>query len=217
MPPALDRLFGLLCGQDPARSWVFAGEAFPLCARCAGIYAGLALATVLLVALRPRPTRAFLGAHGLCLLQIAPMGLGLVPQGPALRAASGHAFALGLAAFLLAGWLERRAPAGARARSRAYACAAALSLAATPALAWASGRVGAWALAALSLAGLGALCGLAGLQAVRLAASIAARRSRKLWTSSCPSAMRTAYAWDADRARSRSDGPGRPPRLQSSP
>lgn len=50
------RLGGLICHQRPERSFAIAGAQLPVCARCAGIYAGAAV-TVLAAATWPRRRR----------------------------------------------------------------------------------------------------------------------------------------------------------------
>ncbi len=101
LPAFADALFGLLCGRNPDHSLVVGGDQFPLCQRCAGIYAGAALAVVLDLVLRPRPGRIFLALQSLFIIQIAPLGLGLIPGGPFLRTLSGCLFGLGLGSLLL--------------------------------------------------------------------------------------------------------------------
>src|SRR5262245_18539617 len=92
----IEAVSGLLCGRNPDHSWMAGGQQFPLCQRCAGIYAGAALAVVLDLLLRPRRGGFFIALHALAIAQIAPLGLGLIPGGPFLRVLSGWLFGLGL-------------------------------------------------------------------------------------------------------------------------
>ena len=165
----LDQAFALVCGQNPAHTWSSGGIALPLCQRCTGLYAGAALGFVLHLALRPGPTPRFLRIHGAFLLQMAPVGFGLVPQGPWLKAASAAAFALGLVAFL---WLPLgsagpRDPGKGPAPAAIHFVSAALGIAAILGFAWAgltyasAGPAVASALSATGAAGLLALVGLA--------------------------------------------------------
>jgi len=102
MLATITRLFAHLCGQKPDHTWTLGGWSLPCCQRCTGLYAGAAIAALLLVWLRPRLSGRFLGAHGACLLFLAPLGLHWVPEGPLLRTLSGVLFGFGVAAFL---WL----------------------------------------------------------------------------------------------------------------
>jgi uncharacterized membrane protein len=56
------RLGGVVCHQDPARSFTFAGIPIPVCARCTGLYAGAvlgALAALPWASRRRRSTLSF--------------------------------------------------------------------------------------------------------------------------------------------------------------
>ena len=99
---AVRTLFSLICHQDPARSFLIAGQPMALCSRCSGIYAGfLAGCLALLVArlagrggrLSSPPSRWVL------LASIVPSALeavaeltGLVTDGALLRALTGSLF-----------------------------------------------------------------------------------------------------------------------------
>jgi uncharacterized membrane protein len=159
----LDALFSLVCHQDPARTWWPGGVALPFCERCAGLYAGAALALVLLGALRPRATGRFLRVHGLLLLAMAPLGFHLVPHGPVLRTLSGCAFGFGLAAFLLVGAGALRGEAGISGRWAAllYTAGGAASAAAVLLLAMSGWAPASAILAVAGAAGLLALAVLA--------------------------------------------------------
>ena len=93
-----DRLFSLVCGQEHV--WSLAGEPLPFCQRCTGLYVGGALAVVLLLLFRPRPTPNVLWAHGLLLLLMIPFGFNWIEQGPTVRMLTGQLFALGLVDYL---------------------------------------------------------------------------------------------------------------------
>lgn len=170
MSVLLRDLFSLLCGQNPGHTWSFAGDLFPVCQRCAGIYAGAAIAAMLLLGFRPRPTRVFLWIHALAILQIVPMGLGLFSQGPALRAVSGEVFALGLVGLL-------RLPCTAHRPRRLehsyprwglYPASAMASLAMVPALGASGAAVAGSLLAILAVAGLASLVLLAAADLVSI-------------------------------------------------
>jgi uncharacterized membrane protein len=85
------RWFAVQCQRDPARSLAFAGEALPVCARCAGIYLGFGLGAL---ALRPQLTPAalrvwVLSGGALMLLDVLSEALGLRPAWAPLRLATG--------------------------------------------------------------------------------------------------------------------------------
>ena len=64
----LDQLFVVVCHRLPARTLTLAGEAMPVCSRCGGIFAGLALAGMLAY-----PRISLRGSRGLLLLAGALM------------------------------------------------------------------------------------------------------------------------------------------------
>jgi len=43
MQESVERLFSLVCHQNPARCFVMGGEALPFCHRCAGVYTGIVM------------------------------------------------------------------------------------------------------------------------------------------------------------------------------
>ncbi|MFK7991098.1 MAG: DUF2085 domain-containing protein [Sandaracinaceae bacterium] len=51
------QLFGAMCHQIEARSFVWRGETMPVCHRCTGIYVGIPLGALAALALAPDPTR----------------------------------------------------------------------------------------------------------------------------------------------------------------
>jgi uncharacterized membrane protein len=96
--PVPDRLFSLVCGREHV--WTLAGEPLPFCQRCTGLYVGGALAVLLLLLFRPRPTPNVLWVHGLLLLLMVPFGFNWIEQGPTVRMLTGQLFALGLVYYL---------------------------------------------------------------------------------------------------------------------
>jgi len=89
MHETLAQWFLPLCGQYAPHVWTPGGVALPCCQRCTGLYAGVFAALVLWAFSRPGPGRAGLAIHALMLLQMIPLGLHWVPQGPVLRCWSG--------------------------------------------------------------------------------------------------------------------------------
>jgi uncharacterized membrane protein len=158
----LSAVFGLVCGQEPAHTWAPGGMLLPFCQRCAGFYGGAAVALVLHLALRIRPTARFLQVHGGFLLLMIPLGYHWVPQDALVRTMSGVLFGAGVVSFL---WLLPGPHAGGtrvldRRGTALYAVGVAMALMIIPAGgAW--GGVLAWrllvALASVGLAGLAAL------------------------------------------------------------
>lgn len=107
----LDLLFLPMCHRLPERTLSLAGVVMPLCSRCAGIFAGLALGSLLQ---RPRVEiarwRLFVAAAGaLMLLDVVTQDLGLHPVWHATRIASGLLFGYAIAAACL---LAMRSAAG---------------------------------------------------------------------------------------------------------
>ena len=98
----LDLLFFPMCHRIPARTLYFADVPMPLCSRCAGIFAGLALGALLL---RPRLHLArwrvlVAVASALMLLDVVTQDLGMHPLWHVTRVATGLLFgyAIGAAA-----------------------------------------------------------------------------------------------------------------------
>jgi uncharacterized membrane protein len=99
----LDLFFLPMCHRLPERTLSLAGVSMPLCSRCAGIFAGLALGSLLL---RPRVEiarwRLLVAAAGaLMLLDVVTQDLGLHPVWHATRLASGLLFGYAIAAACL--------------------------------------------------------------------------------------------------------------------
>lgn len=120
MPDALTPFFAPFCHQVPGRCLTFGGEPFPLCARCAGLYAGIAvsaawLATSWLARRRPWLPRTWavvaLVAPLVCLADGLSGASHWLALGNAARFLIGHAAGAGIV--LLAGlWLRPAFPAG---------------------------------------------------------------------------------------------------------
>jgi uncharacterized membrane protein len=89
MREMLANLFLPLCGQYAPHVWAPDGLPLPCCQRCAGLYTGAVIALLLQVFLRPRPNAAWRWFHAAQLLQIVPLGLHWLQQGPVLRSWSG--------------------------------------------------------------------------------------------------------------------------------
>ncbi len=101
----LTQLFAALCGQNPDHTWAPGGVLLPVCQRCAGLYAGAAVAALLHIWARPRLTPRRLELHGAFLLLMVPFGFHWLPQGPLLRGMTGVLFGFGVVTFL---WLPLR-------------------------------------------------------------------------------------------------------------
>ena len=107
----LDLLFLPLCHRIPARTIYVGAVPMPLCSRCAGIFAGLALGALVL---RPRASlarwRVLVGAAAaLMVLDVVTQDLGLHPVWHATRVASGLLFGYAIAVACL---LSMRRAAG---------------------------------------------------------------------------------------------------------
>ncbi len=88
---AVDFLFASTCHRIPSRTLELAGAPMPLCSRCAGIFAGLALGAI---AARPhlelRRARIWLaGAAALMVADVVAQDTGLHPMWHATRLATG--------------------------------------------------------------------------------------------------------------------------------
>jgi uncharacterized membrane protein len=121
-------VFGHLCHQEPSRAWQFGGEAAVLCARCTGVYASAALATLALPFARFEPSRRILWLFGAAMIQMGILGFNPFFEPTWLRTLSGSVFSAGAVYFL---WLPARAalwPGGGRPRTFFYAAAGAIVL-----------------------------------------------------------------------------------------
>ena len=107
----LDLFFLPMCHRLPERTLTLAGVVMPLCSRCAGIFAGLALGALIL---RPRVEiarwRILVAVAGaLMLLDVVTQDLGVHPIWHGTRIASGLLFGYAIAAACL---LAMRSAAG---------------------------------------------------------------------------------------------------------
>jgi uncharacterized membrane protein len=96
---ALDLLFLPMCHRLPERTLTLAGMPMPLCSRCAGIFAGVALGALIM---RPRLSlsswRWMIGATGaLMALEVVTQDAGLHPIWHSTRVLSGLLFGYALA------------------------------------------------------------------------------------------------------------------------
>ncbi len=96
----LDAVFVTMCHRLPERTLTLAGVAMPLCSRCSGIFAGVAVGAL---AAWPKLTSrawrwAITAAAGGMALDVATQDLGLHPVWHTTRLASGFAFGYALAA-----------------------------------------------------------------------------------------------------------------------
>jgi len=95
----------LICHQRPERSFHLAGAQLPVCARCAGVYAGAALGAMASLG-RPnpiasRPRAAILAAALPVAATLVVEWAGIADPGNWLRAASGVIAGAGVAAVVL--------------------------------------------------------------------------------------------------------------------
>jgi uncharacterized membrane protein len=170
------RVFEHLCSRDASRSWVLGGQVLPLCARCTGVYAGFALATLVVPLARFKPTRAVMWLHGAAMLQMVVFGFHLIgSQPPWLRTLSGSLFAAGAVYFL---WLPYRArhrpePKGGRMPYFAAVVAAQFALQAALRI---DNAVAAVIVEILALAGIVAVLALAAISAIALVRTPRTRR-----------------------------------------
>ena len=114
-----DRWFAFQCAQDPARAVRVFGHALPVCARCTGIYLGLAAGGLLaLPRLGSVALRAWLlAASALMLLDVLSEARGFRPPLASLRLATGALFAYPVGVALVQ-WLTDRIRDRAKAESR---------------------------------------------------------------------------------------------------
>jgi uncharacterized membrane protein len=96
----LDAAFITMCHRLPERTLVLAGVAMPLCSRCSGIFAGVAVgALAVWPQLSARAWRwVITAAAAAMVLDVATQDLGLHPVWHATRLASGFAFGYAIAA-----------------------------------------------------------------------------------------------------------------------
>ena len=96
----LDVAFITMCHRIPERTLVLAGVAMPVCSRCAGIFAGVAVgALVAWPGLSPRAWRLAITAASLGMLaDVVTQDAGLHPVWHPIRIATGFLFGYALAA-----------------------------------------------------------------------------------------------------------------------
>jgi uncharacterized membrane protein len=160
-------IFSFVCGRYAPHTWILGGIELPCCQRCTGLYAGAALAILLQLGCRPNDSFRYRLIHGLCLLQMAPMGLHWIAQDALLRCLSGQLFALSLVAFLSRQLSARGVPAPSpdRAGHNYYWAGVVISLPLISLLAQWDGIIAVTLLSVLVLAGG---CGLLVLTLVQL-------------------------------------------------
>lgn len=158
-PDALGRIFALVCGQDPAHTWMPGGMALACCQRCLGLYVGAAAAVLLHGTLRPKMSGRFLEVHGVFLALMIPLGFHWLEQGPVLRTVSGLIFGFGVATFLWLPFAREKARGGIAegTRVRIYWLSMAVAALMLPLLAPNGGLVAAGVLSIIALSGLLAL------------------------------------------------------------
>jgi uncharacterized membrane protein len=96
----LDAAFVTMCHRMPERTLTLAGVAMPVCSRCAGVFAGVAVGALLL---RPRLSAAawrwvITATVALMALDVATQDLGVHPVWHATRLLTGALFGYALAA-----------------------------------------------------------------------------------------------------------------------
>lgn len=160
---ALESVFAFVCGQCLSRTWAPGGELLPCCQRCTGFFAGAAVAFMLQLVLRMRPTARFLQVHGLFLLIMVPLGFEWVPHGPVVRTLSGILYGFGVVSFLWLLPLERLRGVNELDARRLwiYGLGMLASLVLVPALAVCSVRGAGWLLTGMALGGLAGIAALA--------------------------------------------------------
>jgi uncharacterized membrane protein len=96
----LDAAFMTMCHRMPERTLTLAGNAMPLCSRCAGVFAGVAVGAIVAAPkLSARAWRWMVTAAGaLMLFDVATQDLGVHPIWHATRLATGVAFGYAIAA-----------------------------------------------------------------------------------------------------------------------
>jgi uncharacterized membrane protein len=159
MASFLRELFAFVCSQTLDRSWAPGGVLLPFDQRCTGLYVGAAVAVILHLLLRFRPSVPLLWLQGLLLLQMVPLGFHLIPHGHVLRTLSGQLFSFGVVSYLWlcpgsSSWLGGKSGSW---RVRTYLLAAGGSLLLVPASAVWGGPIAALTLSWLGFGGLMAL------------------------------------------------------------
>ena len=174
----LKHLFSFFCGQNPGHTWAPAGLLLPCCERCAGLYVGAAVASVLHLWLRPRPSNRFLQVHGAFLLLMVPFGFHWLPQGPVLRTVTGALFGFGVVTFLALP-LKKDDATCVQNAGLGYAFGLSLTVILLPVAASSAGLWAAWTICVLAAAGLSGIVALVSMDGwVALSSAL---RSRHSW------------------------------------
>jgi len=115
---ALDGAFVTMCHRIPARTLVLAGVAMPICSRCAGIFAGLAVGALVVRPVLSARTWRWVITAGVAAMSIDVLtqDLGIHPVWHATRLASGAFFGYAVAVACLTA-LRREAEAAQQAAS----------------------------------------------------------------------------------------------------
>ena len=103
----LSTLFSFLCHQNAARSFDIDGLLLPLCQRCTGVYVGMGISFIWLLANRyykkGLPPRSIIYVNIVSLLIMPIFGFHLLDPGPAWRLWSGLIFGNAVAFLILPG------------------------------------------------------------------------------------------------------------------
>jgi uncharacterized membrane protein len=101
----LNYLFSFLCSQDPLRSFVIDGHILPFCQRCTGLYMGLGITCLFLLASRlykkGLPPLSVIYVNIASLLIMPIFGFHFLDPGPAWRFWSGLLYGNAVASLLL--------------------------------------------------------------------------------------------------------------------
>ena len=103
----LSTLFSFLCHQNPARSFEIAGLLLPLCQRCTGVYMGIGISFIWLLANRyydkALPPRSVIYVNISSLIIMVIFGFHILDPGPQWRLWSGLIFGNAVALLILPG------------------------------------------------------------------------------------------------------------------
>jgi len=101
----LNYIFSFLCSQDPLRSFAIDGHLPPFCQRCTGVYVGLGISCLFLLASRlykkGLPSLSVIYVNIACLLVMPIFGFHLLDPGPAWRLWSGLIYGNAIASLML--------------------------------------------------------------------------------------------------------------------
>jgi len=102
---ALNYLFSSLCSQDPLRSFAIDGHLLPFCQRCTGLYMGLGITSLFLLASRlykkGLPSLSVIYVNIASLMIMPVFGFHLLDPGPAWRFWSGLIYGNAIVSLLL--------------------------------------------------------------------------------------------------------------------